>query len=150
KLDVDRRQLHVTRAILCYVWEGYHAGDNIYLSRETRKWVRELVGTIQLDPFLGPDELRDEIICLLFQAVVGCSRLPLQSVEAPLPAFSLGQLAYIPRIQIEPDPLRSGPMQSFRDLIEQGLHDDLAWVEKAKFLEILLRSTPPQQLGSAA
>src|SRR5438128_3793469 len=83
KLDVGSRQLHVTRAIYCYAWEGYDAGDNVFLSRETRKWVRELVGTIALDHFTEADDLRDEIIGLLFQAVIGCSRLPLQSVEAP-------------------------------------------------------------------
>src|SRR5947208_176843 len=87
------RPPHITRAILCYAWEGYHAGDNVYLSRPTHKWVRELVGTISLDRFADADELRDELIGLLFQAVVGCSRLPLQSVEAPLPAYSLGWLA---------------------------------------------------------
>src|SRR5713226_8938123 len=136
KLDAGSRQLHVTRAIHCYAWEGYHAGDNVYLSRETRKWVRELVGTIPLDGFRDADDLRDEIICLLFGAVVGCSRLPLQSVEAPLPAFSLGMMAYFYRpkkgtvplriegqspfseSKIQPGLPRSGPMQSWRDLIE--------------------------------
>jgi hypothetical protein len=150
KLDMSRRQLYVTRAIYCYAWEGYHAGDNVYLSRETRKWIRELVGSIALEHFSCRDELRDEIICLLFQAVIGCSRLPLQSVEAPLPAFSLGRLAYIHRTAIGAEMQRAVPMQSFRDLIEQGLHDDLAWLEKAKLLEILLRSTPQEELGPAA
>src|SRR5438105_7104644 len=41
KLDVGSRQLHVTRAIYCYAWEGYDAGDNVFLSRETRECVRE-------------------------------------------------------------------------------------------------------------
>src|SRR5262249_41403598 len=85
---------HVVRAIHCYAWEGYDAGDNVILSRETKKWVRELVGTIHLADFTSADEVLDEIICLLFQAVVGTSRLPLTSVEAPLPAFTLGELAY--------------------------------------------------------
>src|SRR5713226_759178 len=112
KLDAGSRQLHVTRAVHCYAWEGYHAGDNIYLSRETRKWVRELVGTIHLDGFQDAQELRDEIICLLFQAVVGCSRLPLQSVEAPLPDFSLGSLAYLYRPKTKSQRQRDGPMHS--------------------------------------
>src|SRR5262249_30096120 len=117
KLDMGGRQLHVTRAIHCYAWEGYLAGDNVHLSRETRKWVSELVGSIPLDRYVDPDALRDEIICLLFQAVIGCSRLPLQSVEAPLPAFSLGRLAYIHRSEIESETQCAGPMQSFRDLV---------------------------------
>ena len=35
KLDERREEVHVVRAILSYAWEGYHAGDNVYLSRET-------------------------------------------------------------------------------------------------------------------
>src|SRR5207244_8770574 len=37
KWDGSARQVHVVRAVYCYAWEGYHAGDNVYLSRETRK-----------------------------------------------------------------------------------------------------------------
>jgi hypothetical protein len=150
KLHAASRQVHVARAIHCYAWEGYHAGDKVYLSRETRKWVRELIGTIYLERFLDPDDLRDEILCLLFQAVVGCSRLPLQSVEAPLPAFSLGWLGYVYRTNRASSPSDSRPMQSFQDLIEQGLHDELAWLEKAKLLETLLRSTAATDLGVAS
>src|SRR6266446_5960549 len=94
KWHKDEGQLHVVRAFYCYAWEGYHAGDNVYLSRETQKWVRELVSTIHLDQFRDIEEVLDELICRLFQAVVGASRLPLTSVEAPLPEFSLGELAY--------------------------------------------------------
>ena len=49
KLDAERGFLHVVRGLLCWAWEGYHDGDNVYLSRETRKWVQELVGTIQFE-----------------------------------------------------------------------------------------------------
>jgi hypothetical protein len=150
KLEIGGRQLHVTRAIYCYAWEGYDAGDNVILSRETCKWVCELVGTIPLDCFTEAEDLRDEIVCLLFQAVIGCSRLPLQSVEAPLPAFSLGILSYIYRCAPDVQPARPGPMQSFRDLIDGGLRDDLAWMEKAKLLETLLRSTAAEDLCAAA
>jgi hypothetical protein len=147
KLDVAGRQLHVTRAIYCYAWEGYHAGDNVYLSRETRKWVRELVGSIPLDRFQDDGQLRAELATLLFQAVVGSSRLPLQSVEAPLPAFSLGNLAYFYRSG--GGPLHGPPMQSFQDLIEEGLQDDLTWLEKAKLLEAVLRGTTRENLVQA-
>ncbi len=51
KLDAGASELHITRGLLCYVWEGYHAGDNVYLSRETTRWVRELVGTVKLAQF---------------------------------------------------------------------------------------------------
>src|SRR5262249_19692597 len=81
KLDAAERRLYVTRAILCYAWEGYDAGNNVYLSRETRKWIGELVAAIDLAQVIDPEDLRDELIARLFQAVVGVSRLPLTSIE---------------------------------------------------------------------
>jgi hypothetical protein len=140
KLDLAVGELHVTRGLLCYVWEGYHAGDNVYLSRETTRWVRELVGTI---PFAG---LRDELTGLLFAAVVGVSRLPLTSVEAPLPAFALGQLAYFYRPECSRD---GGPMRSWRDLLAGALTAERSWAEKVRLLEVLLRATPAEELSEA-
>jgi len=150
RLDASAMQLHVTRAIHCHAWEGYHAGDNVYLSRETRKWVRERIGTIELAQFTSLDELRDEIICLLFQAVVGTSRLPLTSLEAPLPAFSLGDLAYVHRPNSEPSEVSSqSPMRTFHVLIQHAFLPDLAIQERAKLLETLLHATPAEKLGEA-
>src|SRR5207248_8939878 len=148
KLDASVGLIHVTRAIYCYAWEGYHAGDNVYLSRETQKWVRELVGTIHLDHFRDIEELRDELICRLFQAVVGVSRLPLTSVEAPLPEFSLGQLAYFYRPSL--DGAEAGmPLQSFQDLTERALHAGQSWLEQAKLVETLLHAVPLAEMGEA-
>jgi hypothetical protein len=137
KLDAAAGEVHVVRAIHCYAWEGYDAGDNVILSRETKKWVRELVGTIHLTEFASADDLLDEVICQLFQAVVGTSRLPLTSVEAPLPAFIFGELAYFYR----PD-AAAEPMRSRRELVECGLYEGLSLREKAKWLETVLRSEP--------
>ena len=92
KWDQERQQIHVVRGLDSYVWEGYDSGGGVYLSRERRKWVRELVGTIDLARLRDAETLRDELICLLFNAVVGTSRLPLAPVETPLPAFSFGEL----------------------------------------------------------
>ena len=94
KWDAAAGRLYVVRGIDSYVWEGYDSGGGVILSRERRKWVRELVGAVAVRDFADAEELHDELICLLFQAVVGTSRLPLTSVEAPLPAFSFGQLIY--------------------------------------------------------
>src|ERR1051325_847596 len=93
KLDVAARRIHVVRGLLAYVWEG-HGDGNVVEGRETIRWTRELVGTIVLDQFTDLESLRDELICVIWQAVVGTSRLPLNSVEAPLPAFLFGQLHY--------------------------------------------------------
>jgi len=146
KLDQVERKLHVVRAILSYAWEGYDAGGNVILSRETIQWVRELVGTIELDQFPLAGELRKELSRLIFQAVVGTSRLPLTSVEAPLPAFSLGQFAFFDRQGAVSDPR----MKSYQELIIRGLWADLSWGELAKLLETVLRTIEPAEIADAA
>ena len=83
----------------------------------------------------------------LFHAVVGTSRLPLTSVEAPLPAFSLGELAYIYRPDLHV--AAAAPLRSHNDLIEHALLPELCWLEKAKLLETLLRATPWDRLTEA-
>jgi hypothetical protein len=147
KLDLAAGRLHVTRGMLCYVWEGYHAGDNVYLSRETTRWVRELVGTVALDAFRDTAELSAELAGRLFQAVVGLSRLPLTSVESPLPDFSLGRLAYFYRSE----PSRTGGlMASWRELLAGACNAERSWTEKARLLEVLLRAAPAEELAEAA
>ena len=116
KWDQDAEQIHVVRGIDSYVWEGYDSGGGVYLSRERRKWVRELVGTIELPRFRDLEELRDELICLLFNAVVGTSRLPLAPVETPLPAFSFGELFYCYRSD---EPATSKPLCSWEELVQE-------------------------------
>ncbi|MBI3823586.1 MAG: hypothetical protein HY289_13030 [Planctomycetes bacterium] len=133
KLDVHERCIHVTRGLLCYVWEGHEVGGVIE-SREVVKWTRELVGTIMLADFTDREPLRDELICLIWQAIVGTSRLPLTSVEAPLPAFSFGQLHYVYR-----DDAGTSPMMSWQDLASCWSQPDLARAERAKLLEFVLR-----------
>jgi hypothetical protein len=145
KFDRTAAEVHVVRAVECYVWEGYHAGDNVYLSRETRKWVRELVGTVRFREFATAAEVKDELISLVFHAVVGASRLPLTSVEAPLPAFSLGQLAYC---------YRAGgpetPAPAVAAFVKSALTEDLGRLEKTKLLEIVLRAATPGEIATAA
>jgi hypothetical protein len=144
KLDAAVQLLHVVRAVHCYAWEGYDAGGNVYLSRETTKWIRELVGTIALDR-TSQEGLRRELAGLLTRAVVGTSRLPLTSVESPLPAFSLGRLAYFPqRAGI------TGPVTSWRDVLSHGAGAPGTWAEESRLLEIVLRAVAPAELDEAA
>jgi hypothetical protein len=145
KWDAAAGELHVVRAILSYVHEAYDAGGNVIQTREVRKWVRELVGTVPLTPG-RPDYLRAELTGLLFRAVVGASRLPLTSVEAPLPAFSFGELGYFPGA----DRAAAGPMASPRELIERGLTKASTRPEGVKLLELLLRAAPAQDVAMPA
>jgi hypothetical protein len=157
RLHRESRLLHVTRAVYCHVWEGYDAGNNTFLSRETCKWVQELAETIALDRYPDVLELEDELISSLFRAVVGSSRLPLTSMEAPLPDFSLGRLAYCHRPELAElsaidhwSAPSEQPLQTWRELIESGLHSQLAEVEQVKLLEILMRSVPADEIGAVA
>jgi hypothetical protein len=64
-----------------------------------------------------------------------------------LPAFTLGQLAYF---YTGPGDSPEVPMRSYRELLQKGLTNDLARVEKAKLLETVLRSTGQDALAEAA
>src|SRR5438270_475906 len=81
----------------------------------TEETVRELVGTAELGRFRDLEELRDELICLLFNAVVGTSRLPLAPAETPLPAFSFGELFYCYRVA---GPCRPEPLGMVEELVQ--------------------------------
>src|SRR5262245_53147301 len=81
-LDETAGTLHVTRGLECHVWEAVADGATIE-SRSVTRWVRELVGTVVLGEFETPAERDEEIRCLIGQAIVGTSRLPLTSIEAP-------------------------------------------------------------------
>jgi hypothetical protein len=150
KLDLASGQIQVVRALYSYAWEGYHAGDNIYLSRETRKWLRELVGAIAVERCTSETAFRAELTRLLFLAVVGTSRLPLASVETPLPGFSFGELGYFYRALQAPVEAKSRPMHSTRELIAWSLHNGLDWQEKTKWFELVLRSIGRAEVPNTA
>ena len=137
KLDEKARVLYVVRGLECYVWEGYDSGGGVILSREVRKWVRELVATLRFDQLADLDELQDEIICGLYHAVVGTSRLPLTSVEAPLPAFSFGKLFYSFR--------EYSSEQSWENMLQGALPSET----KGKLLQVFLLSTPMSTMTQA-
>jgi hypothetical protein len=135
RLDPNLATAYVTRGILCHAWEAYDAGGGVMLSREAQRWTRELVGAAELAQFPDTDELRDELVCLIWQAIVGTSRLPLHSIEAPLPAFSLGQLHYFYR----PRAQDAGPIDSWQVLLDGTQHPSLSARERARLLEAVLR-----------
>jgi hypothetical protein len=145
-IRLDAAAVHVTRSILCTVWEGYHAGDNVYLSRQTEKWVEELVGTIEWPRCTDVRALEDEMICLVFQAVAGASRLPLTSLEAPMPAFTLGDLAYF----YCPNAVHTRPARTVREMFQECDSRSAAPLEIVKLLEALLRSSTATEIEPAA
>ena len=86
-VKLEERQAHVVRAILTHGWESFDAGSNVIETRPTQKWVRELVGSVDLAGFADAADLEAELATLLHQAVVGISRLALTSLEAPCRRF---------------------------------------------------------------
>src|SRR5262245_43032113 len=87
-------RLFVVRAVDSYVQEGYDSGGGVYLTREARRWARELVASFDPARFDDLGHLREEVAAAVGRAIVG-SRLPLTSVEAPLPFFTFGRLFYL-------------------------------------------------------
>src|ERR1043166_4560503 len=154
RLDPVGRVVHVTRGILCYVWEARSEPEALATeatpvieTREVQRWVTELVGSAELDRFPDADELRDELNCLIWQAVVGTSKLPLHSVEAPLPAFSLGQLHYCYRPWAD---ALDAPVSDWQELLDLIDRTELLAREKARGLDVLLRHLSAEKAQKAA
>jgi hypothetical protein len=145
KLDVRAGRVYVARGVNCYVWEPFDSGGNVIDSRRATRWLRELVGCAEFSS-LSFEELREELRGLLFQAVVGRHRLPLTSVEAPLPGFTLGRLAYFSRVA----GAELTPRRTVSDLLRDTSLARLGRLERVKFLEFVLRATPPCELADSA
>lgn len=101
--QADEGRVYVTRQILCRGFEAYEDEPGVIRSRPVEKWSAELVGTAQVDPDRSA-ALAAELSRLVYLAIVGTSRLPITSLETPLPAFSLGQIAYLPQLANGPQP----------------------------------------------
>jgi hypothetical protein len=149
--------VYVTRSIETYVQEPYVTEANVILTREVQKWVRELVATIDLTlfdapapPLSSPPEpdpaqtFERQLGHDLFLAVIGTSRLPITSVETPLPGFSLGHFGYFPNARVDGvPPSTTAPISTSNDLIDRGLTRESPPLERAKLLELVLRAAPP-------
>ncbi len=144
--DTTGQVIYVTRHIEVYGWEAYEAAGGIIESRETRKWQPELVATLDLAVITGPGQLLALLEQCLFLAVVGASRLPITSLESPLPAYSLGRFGYFPPGSSEHDAPRATP----EALIQQSLSPPLSLSQQAKLLELCLRASDEKDIPGIA
>lgn len=135
RLDGPGEWIFVTRSILCHAWESYDDHGAIR-SREVVRRVRELVGAIDAAGCTLP-RIHAELIALLRLAVIGTSRLPLTSLEAPLPEFTLGQLGYSHRPGAGDEP----HADASRWLAD--LSNDLGEHDRARLLECWIRASLP-------
>jgi hypothetical protein len=156
-LDAPDEKLHITRGLLCHVWEPYDAGANVIETRGEQRWLRELVGSVDLAP-PSPERVQEEMVRLLFRAVVGTSRLPLTSVEAPLPGFSLGSFAYVYRPGVGDhhsrrhvsELIRDIPVGPARDGTTSEFHPEIVRLERVKLLEFVLRASRSSEVADVA
>ena len=112
RYDQPEGRIHVTRNILTHVWAPYGEQPHVIQTRETQRWLPELIGTIELSLIADRFDLQQQISRLVLLAVVGTSRLPTTSLQSPLPQFSLGQLGYFSALaSSNVDAMLSDPME---------------------------------------
>ncbi len=130
----SQRAFCVTRNILTYGFEAYEEAPSVIGSRSVEKWTAELVATVETVGRSAKD-VEDELADCVFRAVVGTSRLPITSLESPLPGFSLGRLGYFKGLPPAETPWRE-PVALVRAALE--LDDRLVQV---KAVETSLRAS---------
>lgn len=133
-LLLDDDQVHVTRSIHVRVWRPLD-GEGGIVTEEATAWSRELVGSVPKDA----PELAAEVQTLIRLAIVGTSRLPLTSLESPMPQFTFGQLMYAPRPLNGVDPRL--PRREARDLPVAG---------DSRILETILRAADEPEADQGA
>lgn len=145
KYDAAERRLFVTRNILIHAWEAYESAPGVIDSHPVQKWSAELVATLRIDDRRAPGELAREIGHCVFLSVVGNSRLPITSLESPLPAFALGQLTFLADNPFPPP----GDITSLAALLS-GRVPHSAPLSHPKFLEFVLRAAAPADMPRLA
>jgi hypothetical protein len=90
----DGHTIFVVRALRVLGHEAYEDTGVIH-TRLAEKWQRELVGSVALNLIPDATGLRKLVRRLVLQALVGTSRLPITSLESPLPQFALGQIGFV-------------------------------------------------------
>ncbi|HEV3136819.1 MAG TPA: hypothetical protein VGZ26_02925, partial [Pirellulales bacterium] len=144
KWQPARQQLFIVRQILSHGFEAYEDPPGVILSRPVQKWLAELAGTIEIEHF-DSDTLRAELAGHVFRAVIGSSRLPITSIESPLPAFSLGQLAYLSN-RSDSCEAQSDPLAFLRSALVQNCKT----IEQVKALEVALRAIENREVPRLA
>lgn len=137
--------IYVTREHWVQAEETYEPAPNVIDTRPALVLQRELVGTIDVRQMADTAALAAELARYVQLAVTGTSRLPITSVESPLPAFSFGRLSYAPSAAGQGEPV-SDPVV----WIERGLAAAASMEDQARTLELALRAAEPGQLGDVA
>ena len=147
RYDQPEARIHVTRNILTHVWAPYGDQRHVVQIYETRRWLPELIGTIELSLIADRFGLQQQISRLVLLAVVGTSRLPTTSLQSPLPQFSLGQFGYFPALDSSNvDDILSDPME----LLGRATEASVSSRDRASLLEMSLRTCEKAQVSLLA
>lgn len=136
--------LFVTRSIRCHTHEVTEE-RGLLQTRPVVRRIRELIGTVSLQERTSLTDLHDELVVLLTRAVVGCHRLPITSLESPMPEFSCGLLTYS---SIDPttNQFETCPKRWF----ERNRASASDRFQSARLLEFAIRSTSADRIGELA
>lgn len=106
KWDPSNARLYVVRNILSHAWETHESRPKVIEARPTQCWLPELVATIPTSPEIDDRCMIQMIHDACSQAVLGGSRLPITSLESPLPAYTFGNFSFFP-VDHGPSPLKT-------------------------------------------
>ncbi len=100
RLEAEEGRVFVVRSFLVHGHEAIEE-NGVLTTRPALKWLRELVGSLSCQEYDDLAAFQADLEHLVHLAFVGTSRLPVTSLESPLPAFNLGHLAYFPATESE-------------------------------------------------
>jgi hypothetical protein len=146
-LDPVGGTLFVVRFLRILAAEPYESQPNVIETRTAPRWQPELVGSVMPGSGGSAALTAAALRQLVFQALVGASRLPVTSLQSPLPAFSLGQIAYRPAGPIRSDQLG---FNDIGELLRWAVSPELNLVQRAKALESALRATAAHDIPPLA
>lgn len=137
KLDSSLETVFITRNILTRTWESYEPRTNIIESRPALRWLPELVATVDLANVTDRESAIGQVARGISFSLEGTSRLPITSVEAPLPDHALGQFAYFPG---DSDCGSAEPIHDLELLLQRHVQKRSPRKQRASVLETMLRS----------
>jgi molybdopterin-guanine dinucleotide biosynthesis protein A len=163
--DDSQRLLHVVRYLLTYDWNSAGNGPAASADGLTNQhfWARELIVTIPV-PSITANAAREPLSMLAgnFQttvqaaiaaAVHGTNRLPITSLETPLPAFTFGCCSYLPSVSRWLGNESSFTLPQLQQALERAANGDeevmaVTRSEWARALEIWLRAATSANVAS--
>ena len=136
RVFLDRPDMPNDRPLIEIVTDGGRVHVRRNVAMRGGEWMAEQIGT-------SPPR-RELVERCIEMALVGTSRLPITSVETPLPVFTLGMIAYVcERGGDEPitDPMMLAPRVADRAIDME---------QRARALEVILRAASPSHIAQLA